>query len=203
MSENNNEMVKIDINKSLWNRCYSVHSLVIIGSKEDNGSYNLAPKHMAMPLGFSNYFGFMGTPRKTTYQNVEREKVFTVSYPKPSQLILSSLTASRREADDTKPVVKQVPTVDAKKIDGKMLKDAYFQLECKLSQIMGKFDEWELVVGEVVAAYAHKDALKSTGEDTEDSTLIYNNPMLAYLHPDRFSIIKESNAFPFPKDFKR
>lgn len=203
MAEQKNEMVEIDINKSLWNRCYSVHSLIIIGSKEANGAYNLAPKHMAMPLGFSNYFGFMGTPRKTTYQNVEREKVFTVSYPKPNQLIISSITASQREPDDTKPVIKQVPTVDANKIEGKMLKDAYFQLECKLAQITGKFDEWEIVVGEVVAAYVHKDALKSTGEDTEDDILIYNNPLLAYLHPDRFSIIKESNAFPFPKDFKR
>lgn len=201
--QQDSEMVEITDDPNMWNRCYMVHSLVVIGSTEENGKYNLAPKHMAMPLGFGPYFGFMGTPRKTTYRNIEREKVFTVSYPSPEQLVISSLTASRREDDDTKPIIDQVPTVEAQKIDGKFLKDSYFQLECKLSQMMGKFGEWEIIVGEVVAAYVHRDALKKEGDDADYGDQIHDHPLLAYLHPDRFSIIEESNAFPFPKKFKR
>lgn len=201
--QQDSEMVEITDDPNMWNRCYMVHSLVVIGSTEENGKYNLAPKHMAMPLGFGPYFGFMGTPRKTTYRNIEREKVFTVSYPSPEQLVISSLTASRREDDDTKPIIDQVPTVEAQKIDGKFLKDSYFQLECKLSQMMGKFGEWEIIVGEVVAAYVHRDALKKEGDDADYGDQIHDHPLLAYLHPDRFSIIEESNAFPFPKEFKR
>jgi len=201
--QQDSEMIDITDDPNMWNRCYMVHSLVVIGSTEENGKYNLAPKHMAMPLGFGPYFGFMGTPRKTTYRNIEREKVFTVSYPSPEQLVISSLTASRREDDDTKPIIDQVPTVKAKQVDGKFLKDSYFQLECKLSQMMGKFGEWEIIVGEVVAAYVRRDALKKEGDDADYGAQIHEHPLLAYLHPDRFSIIEESNAFPFPKEFKR
>ncbi len=199
----NSNMIEIEVNNDLWNRFYSVHSLVIIGSKEPDGSFNMAPKHMAMPMGFSNYFGFIGTPRKSTYQNVKREKVFTVSYPRPDQVIISSLTASRREKDDSKPILDKVPMVDAQKIEGKFLKNSYFNLECKLSEIMGKFGEWEFIVGEIVAAYVNEDAMRKEANDFDGTELVYKSPILAYLHPDRFSKIKKSNAFPFPGDFKR
>ena len=204
MAENNNpDMIYIPPEKGLWNRCYTIHSLVIIGTKEEDGGYNMAPKHMAMPLGFGPYFGFMGTPRKTTYQNVEREKVFTVSFPAPEQVILSSLTASRRESDDSKPVIEEIPTTEAAKIEGKFLKGSYLQLECRLKEIIGKFDEWEMIVGEVIAAYANKKALRTEGDDSDSGALVSKEPLLAYLHPDRFSIVKDSYSFPFPKDFKR
>lgn len=196
-------MHKIEVDENLWDRCYTVHSLIIIGSKEENGDYNLAPKHMAMPLGFSNYFAFMGTPRKSTYKNIKREKVFTVSYPRSSQVVVSSLAASAREEDDTKPIIDKLPTVKAKKIEGRFLKDSYFQLECELSETLGKFGEWEIIVGKVVAAYVSEDMLKKGGDDAEGQALIYNSPILAYLHPDRFGAIKETNKFPYPKDFKR
>lgn len=196
-------MMEIELDRNLWNRCYSAHTLVVIGSREEDGEYNLAPKHMAMPMGFSPFFGFMGTPRKSTYRNVKREGVFTVSFPSPDQVVTSSLTASQREADDSKPVIRTMPTVPARKIDGFFLKDAYFQLECRLDQITGKFGEWEMLVGEVVAAYVHEESLRQSGDDEEGSELIYESPLLAYLHPDRFTVIRESTAFPFPRNFKR
>ena len=201
--KNSSKMIEITEEGNLWNRCFMVHSLVVIGSKEENGAYNFAPKHMAMPLGFDRYFGFMGTPRKTTYQNIKREKVFTVSYPGPDQLVISSLTASRREEDDTKPIIEQIPTDDAKQIEGKFIKGSYFQMECKFHKMLGKFGEWEMIVGEIVAAYVHEDVLRREGEDQKDNKIIRENPLLAYLHPDRFGTIKKSHAFPFPKDFKR
>ena len=196
-------MVNITDDPEMWNRFYSVHSLIVVGSMEENGNYNFAPKHMAMPLGFGPYFGFMGTPRKMTYRNIKREKVFTISYPRPEQLVISSLTASRREDDDTLPIIEQVPTSDAQDIEGKFLKDSYIQLECKLSEMLGKFGEWEIVVGEIVSACAHKDALREEGDDADEDNQIQQHPLLAYLHPNRFSVVEESNAFPFPKDFKR
>jgi len=203
MAEQKQQMLEINLDEDVWKRCYTVHSLVIIGSKEEDGSYNFAPKHMAMPLGFSNHFGFMGTPRKSTYHNIQREGVFTVSFPKPSQLVVSSLTASRREEDDSKPVLDKIPTVPAKGIDGKFLADSYFQFECKFTENLGKFGEWELVVGEIVAARVDKAMARKTGNGMDEGKLIYDNPLLGYLHPDRFSVIKESHVFPFPKKFKR
>lgn len=196
-------MIKIAVDEEMWNRLYTVHSLVIIGSKEPDGSFNMAPKHMAMPMGFSNYFGFIGTPRKSTYRNVEREKAFTVSFPRPDQVVISSLSASRREQDDSKPILNKIPMTDATEIEGKFLENSYFNLECKLSQFLGKFGEWELVIGEIVAAYVNEDALRNESKNFDGAQLVYDSPLLAYLHPDRFSKIKKSNAFPFPEDFKR
>lgn len=203
MADHKTNMIEIDLDQDVWSQCYTVHSLVVIGSKEESGGYNFAPKHMAMPLGFSNQFGFMGTPRKSTYRNVKREKAFTVSYPKPSQLVVSSLTATRREDDDSKPILDQVPTVASKVVDGKFIEDSYFHLECKLTECLGKFGEWEIVVGEIVAARVQKEAARKRGNGMDESKLIYESPLLAYLHPDRFSIVKESHVFPYPKEFKR
>lgn len=196
-------MIDITGEPNLWDHCFTVHSLVIIGSKEEDGRYNMAPKHMAMPLGFGPYFAFMGTPRKSTYRNIEREEAFTVSFPSPEQLVISSLTASQREKDDSKPVIDEIPTINAKHIDGKLLKDSYFQLECKLHKIMGNFGEWEIITGKIVGAYIHQDYVRKEGDDRNNARLIRKKPILAYLHPDRFGIIKDSNVFPFPKNFKR
>lgn len=196
-------MIKITVDEDMWNRLYTVHSLVIIGSKEPDGSFNMAPKHMAMPMGFSNYFGFIGTPRKSTYRNVEREKVFTVSFPRPDQVIISSLSASRREDDDSKPILKKIPMTEAVEVEGKFLENSYLNLECKLSQFLGKFGEWELVIGEIVAAYVNEDAMRKESKNFDGGQLVYDSPLLAYLHPDRFSKIQKSNAFPFPENFKR
>ncbi len=201
--EQDGEMIELDVEQDIWSRAYTVHSLIIIGSKEEDGNYNFAPKHMAMPLGFSNHFGFIGTPRKSTYRNIQREKVFTVSYPKPSQLTVSSLAATQREDDDSKPILDQIPTAPAQEIEGYFVKDSYFQLECKLTECLGKFGEWELIVGEIVAARINKRMSRKISDSAGEGQLIYNNPLLAYLHPNRFSVIKESNVFPFPKEFKR
>lgn len=204
MSDNTSSpMVDITDDPNLWNRFFMVHSLLIIGSKEKDGSYNMAPKHMAMPLGFGPYLGFMGTPRKSTFRNIQREKVFTVSFPRPDQLVQTSLAASPREDDDTKPVIDAMSLVESQKIEGRFLEDSYLQLECNLSEIMGKFGEWEIIVGEIVAAYVHEDALRQQGDDADDNRLVNESPLLAYLHPDRFSTIEKSNHFPLPKDFKR
>lgn len=203
MSEQeSNSMIDITDEPNLWERIFMVHSLLVIGSREKNGDYNMAPKHMAMPLGMGPYIGFMGTPRKTTYQNIKREKVFTVSYPQSDQLVFSSITASSRDEEDEKPAILTVPKVDAQKIDGKFIKGSYLQFECTLHDIMGKFGEWEMIVGKIVAAYVHEDAIRKEGIEADDASLISNNPLLAYLHPGRFSIIKKSNTFPLPKDFK-
>lgn len=201
-NQSSSPMIDISDDPDIWTRFFMVHALLIIGSREKNGSYNMAPKHMAMPLGIGPYLGFMGTPRKTTYKNIEREKVFTVSFPRPDQLVQTSLAASPREDDDSKPVIDAISTVEAEKIDGAFMENSYLQLECTLHEIMGKFGEWEMIVGKIVAAYVHKDALRRQGDDADNGRLIAESPLLAYLHPGRFSTIKKSTTFPLPKDFK-
>jgi flavin reductase (DIM6/NTAB) family NADH-FMN oxidoreductase RutF len=78
-------LVTLDTSEPIWDRFFSVSPLVLIGSREADGSFDLAPKHMVTPMGWANYFGFVCTPRHRTYSNIARTGAFTVSYPRPSR----------------------------------------------------------------------------------------------------------------------
>jgi len=197
----NTEMKEISTKRPIWSRFFTVNPLVVVGSKEPDGSYDLAPKHMAIPMGWQNYFGFVCTPEHGTYHNAKREGEFSVSYPKPSQLLLTSLSASPRCDDNSKPQLNNLPTTTTQKIDSVCLKDAYIHLECTLDRIIDGFGDNSLIVGSVIGARVDKKALRR--DDRDDQNLIFDSPLLAYLEPGRYTIINESQTFPFPKDFSR
>jgi len=195
------DIVPLDTSRPIWDRCFMVAPLVLIGTRDEDGSLDLAPKHMAFPLGWKNYFGFVCSPRHHTYINIERDGDFTVSYPKPSQVLYASLAASPRYADGPKTVLQSYSTFPAKQIDGEFVEDAYLFLECKHYKTVDGFGDNCLITGEVVAAYGHPDYVRSSEYD--DQELIHEAPLLAYLPPGRFASITRSNAFPFPADMKR
>jgi len=195
------EIVELDASKPIWDRCFMVAPLVLVGTRDEDGSLDLAPKHMAFPMGWQNYFGFVCSPRHHTHSNIERTGEFTVSYTKPSQVLYASLAASPRHAGGAKTVLLGFPTFPAKKIDGEFIEDAYLFLECKLHKTIDGFGDNCLITGEVVAAYAHPDYIRSS--ELDDQELIHAAPLMAYLPPGRFATIKRSNAFPFPAHMKR
>lgn len=201
MENDAGKLVKLSLKDSIWDRFFSVFPLVVIGTQEPDGSADLAPKHLAMPLSWRNHFGFVCTPRHRTYQNIERTGEFTVSYARPSQIVLASLAASPRCEDDSKPIVDALPTFAAKNVSGSFLKDAYAFLECRCLKIYDDFGENSLIAGEVLSAHVAEDALKASDRDDQD--LILQAPVLAYLYPDRFAEISKSNKLPFPAGFKR
>ncbi len=196
-------IISLDISFPVWDRCFTVAPLVVVGTKEGD-HYDLAPKHMVTPLGWDNYFGFVCTPSHSTYHNVKQEKAFTVSFPWPDQTVMASLTATPRrdgEGADNKPVLKELPRLTAHIIDGVFLRDSYLLLECKLIKIVDGFGINSLIAGQIVAAYVHENALRAS--ENEDQELLYHAPLLAYLNPGRFAAIKETYSFPFPADFKK
>jgi flavin reductase (DIM6/NTAB) family NADH-FMN oxidoreductase RutF len=194
-------MQSINTDHPIWERFFTVNPLVIVGSKEEDGRYDLAPKHMAFPMGWKNYFGFVCTPRHGTYQNIKRTGEFSVSYPKPTQVVITSLTATPRCDDDTKPGLDILPQVPAETVDSVFVEDSYLQLECKLEKIIDGFGENSLITGRVVNAFVDEHSLRS--EDKDDNELIFHEPLLAYLAPGRYAVVKQSHSFPFPKDFKK
>lgn len=191
----------LDVSHAIWDRFFWVAPLVVIGTREEDGSPDLAPKHMAMPLGWDNYFGFVCTPRHATYANARREKTFTVSYPRPDQLVHASLSAEPRCDDGQKASLADLTIVDAEVVDGPLLDGAYVHLECELDRIVDGFGENGLIVGRVVAARAHQDALRTMAR--EDETLVAENPLLAYLAPGQYASIDRTHNFPFPEGFSR
>ncbi len=194
-------LLPLDTNDPIWDRFFSVAPLVLIGTREENGADDFAPKHMATPLGWDNYFGFVCTPRHATYRNVQREGAFTVTYPRPTQVVLASLAASGRAEDDTKPALAALPKLPAGTVPGNFIADGYLFLECQLDRIVDGFGANSLIAGRIVAAHVHQDALRVS--EREDGELIRELTLLAYLNPGRFARIEDSFSFPFPVDFSR
>lgn len=185
----------------VWERVFTVNPLILVGTRERGGGYDLAPKHMAMPMGWKNYFGFVCTPRHATYHNVRRDGIFTVSYPRPTQVVLASLAAAPREGGILKSSLDELRTFPASVVEGIFIEDAYLFLECMLDRIIDDFGENSLIVGRVVAAHVHESYLRVSERDDQD--LIHESPLLAYLNPGRYAPIGESYSFPFPAGFMR
>lgn len=64
--------IRLDVGRPIWDRFFSVAPLVIVGSREPNGTYDLASKHIAMPLGWQNHYAFVCSPHHATYRNIQR-----------------------------------------------------------------------------------------------------------------------------------
>jgi flavin reductase (DIM6/NTAB) family NADH-FMN oxidoreductase RutF len=194
-------LVSLDPKLPIWERFFTVAPLVLIGTREENGTFDQAPKHMVTPLGWMNYFGFVCTPRHRTYQNIRREGAFTVSYPRPTQIVLTSLAAAPRDDDDVKPALALLPTRPARLIDGVFVRDGYLFLECMLDRIVDDFGENSLIAGRIVAAEVAEDALRLS--DGDDAEVLRTAPLLAYVAPGRYAEIRYGHAFPFPMGFAR
>ena len=196
------KLVELRVDQPIWDHMFTVAPLVVIGTKEDD-QYDLAPKHMATPLGFGNYFGFVCTPRHATYTNVQREGEFVVSFPKPDQVILSALSAMPRceEISKTDQIIRALPTRSAPGKDALYIDESYMVLECDLHRIIDGFGENAIITGTISKAYVDQDYLRQS--DDSDQDRLYKNPLLAYIALGRYAIIKETFDFPFPKDYKR
>ena len=198
--ENYSQLDSLDVSQPIWERFFTVSPLVLIGTREENGTPDLAPKHMAFPMGWENFFGFVCTPRHATYANAVRSGGFAVSYPRASDVVMASLAASPR-CDDAKPVVGMLETFSPQQVAGVFVKDASLFLECELERTVDGFGSNSLIVGRVVAAYARPEAVR--GVDRDDGELLLDVPQLVYLHPGRFAVIEKTEGFPFPAGMRR
>ncbi len=194
-------LVALDTTHPIWERFFSVAPLVLVGSKDPGGTYNVAPKHLALPLGWENYYGFVCSPRHHTYRNVVAHGQFTVSFPRPGQVLATSLAATPRWDDDSKPGLQAVDTFPARAVDGVLVQHCYAYLECQLDRVVDGFGANSLIAGRVVAAHVAEEALRTL--DRDDNDLVRQTPLLAYVGPGRFARIDETLAFPFPAGFAR
>ena len=190
----------LDVTSPIWERIFTVAPLVLVGTVEADGSPDFAPKHMAFPLGWENYFGFVCTPRHATYGNAVRSGVFTVTYPRPADIVMTSLSAAPR-CDDAKPILSLADAFPAQQVEGYLLGSGYLFLECELQQVVDGFGANSLIAGQIVAAHAHPDALRRA--DRDDAEILLDVPQIAYLYPGRFAVIDRTEAFPFPAGMQR
>jgi flavin reductase (DIM6/NTAB) family NADH-FMN oxidoreductase RutF len=194
-------MIPLELEHAVWEQVYMVAPLTIIGTREPDGTHDLAPKHLAIPMSWQDHYGFVCTPSHATYVNARREGCFTVSFPRPDQILLASLAAAPRCDDDHKHSLQAIPTISATKVDGVLLENAYLHFECELDRVIDDLGENSLMIGRIVAAAVAEDALRDADRDAQE--MIAHAPLLAYLHPGRFAEIVQTNAFPYHVGFKR
>jgi flavin reductase (DIM6/NTAB) family NADH-FMN oxidoreductase RutF len=192
-------MVPLPLSAPIWGECFTVAPLVVVGTREEDGGHDLAPKHMAMPLGWQNHFGFVCHPSHGTQRNAERTGVFTVSFPRPDSIVEIALTAEARTGG-SKPNLDAVPVSPARVVDGVLVDDAHLWLECELERVIDGFGENTLIAGRVVAASVAEGSLRAS--DVDDAELIAAAPLLAYLAPGRFAAVRQTSSFPFPVRFR-
>jgi flavin reductase (DIM6/NTAB) family NADH-FMN oxidoreductase RutF len=195
------QRICLDVEHPVWDRFFMVAPLVIIGTREPDGGYDLAPKHMAGPVSWDNWFGFVCTPRHYTYRNAVREGVFTVSWPTPEQLLETSLTAAPRYPAEGKPALDVLETVPAEVVTGVLLAGAWLHMECITERVVDELGDNSLVIGRIVAASVDERHLRAPDRDDQD--LIRGAPLLAYLYPGRCAEISETKAFPFAAGMRR
>ena len=192
-------LIELAVGPEMWKRVFAVAPLVLVGTKEAAG-YNFAPKHMAMPLGWEGFYCFVCSPRHATYGNVIEHPQFTISFPRPEQIVESSLAAGGRLEGGAKPTLAAVPSVPARAVEGRLVQGCCLYLECELDRIVDGFGPNSLVVGRVVAASAARDAVR--GAEVDDADLVHRLGLLAYLAPGRFAVVRDSLAFPYHADFR-
>ena len=193
------ELIPIEVDDQLWERVFVPSPLVLIGTQEENGSHDFAPKHRVIQL--PRHFGFVCRPTHATWQNVLREEAFTVSWPGPNQIVMTSAAASPRCEDGEKKPMRALPTIEAESVKGFLLKGSRFYLECKLDRVVDDLGDDGVLIGRIVAARAERGALRNP--DVPDDRLVHDHPLLVYLHPRQFALIEHSSGFPYPKGFHR
>ncbi len=194
-------IVSIPVHDPIWEHVYTVAPLVIVGTREADGAHDLAPKHMAMPVGWQDLFCFVCTPKHSTYVNIVERGAFTVSFPRPEQVVEAGLAAGPRAEDGSKPTLAALATFPASKVDGVLVEGSSLYLECERERIIDGFGDSSIIVGRIVAVSALEDALLRFERDAADQ--VHTVPLLAFLSPNRFARIDDSRSFPFPLDFHR
>ena len=200
LASGHEDLVEISTETPIWERFFTVAPLVLVGTKEGD-RHNVAPKHLAMPLGWENYFAFVCTPSHATYRNLQDHPEFTVSFPGVDRILHASMAAGPRLDDRSKPSLAAVPVFPARKVDGVLVDGCRLYLECALDRVIDGFGENSLVVGRVIAASASRAALR--GHDVDDADLLHELRPLVYLAPGRLAEVRETHAFPVPADFRR
>jgi flavin reductase (DIM6/NTAB) family NADH-FMN oxidoreductase RutF len=200
-TQQRSKYVTLPIDHPVWERFPMVAPLVLVGTIEPDGSPDVAPKHLAMPVSWQNWFGFVCHPDHGTYRNIIVTEAFTVGYPSPRMVLEASLAAAPRASDGSKPTVEALSLTAAREVEGVLVEGCRLHLECRLDRIVDGLGDNVLIIGRVVAAHVSEQLLRSV--DVDDHDLVHRTPLLAYVHPGRVASVDETVSFPYHVGFRR
>jgi flavin reductase (DIM6/NTAB) family NADH-FMN oxidoreductase RutF len=193
--------VSLPTDSPIWERFPVLAPLVLVGTIEPDGEPDIAPKHLAMPASWDNYFAFVCHPDHGTFKNLVANDAFTVGYPTPQMLLHTSLAAAPRASDGSKPTVQVLPLTAAKKVEGVLVDGCRVHLECELDRIIDDLGQNVMVIGRVVAAHVAEQMLRAF--DVDDADIVHASPLLAYINPGRVATVSDTVSFPYHLGFSR
>ena len=197
----NESLVTLELSSPIWSRFFSVAPLVVVGTTESDGSPDLAPKHMVMPLGWENHVGFMCSETHGTRTNILRTGEFTLSWLRPDGVVAAAMAAAPRCDTGEKPSLDLLETFPATEVEPPLVRGAYLYLECRLLETWDALAPASLIAGEIVAAHVAESSIRRP--DRDDAEVLAADPPLAYLPPGWFGRVEGARAFPFHRGMKR
>ena len=101
------DLASVEIDDRLWEHVFVASPLVLVGTREPDGTDDFAPKHRIVTS--DAHFAFVCRPSHATWRNALREEAFTVSWPGPRQIVMASAAASPRCEDGEKKALRRKP----------------------------------------------------------------------------------------------
>ena len=188
---------RLPVGPELWERLFMVSPLVLVGTKEGDG-WDFAPKHMAMPLGWEGFYCFVCTPRHATYRNIEAHPQFTVSFPRPDQVLESSYAAGGRFGDRCEADAGRRSVVPARVIDGRVLDGL-----CARARMRARPDHRRVRAEQPRRRAGGRSAVDAA---TRCAAPRWTTPISCIgsgcsptSPPGRFAVVRDSLSFPFPE----
>ena len=169
-----------------------------IGTRRENGSYNLAPFSFFNVVSTNPptvlFSGGRHPDRpKDSVALAEQTGEFTVNIVSEDVAQAMSVTSGTFSADDDEFAIAGLTPVIGTKVDAPMVAESPANLECKVVEIIGLGPEkrTRMVIGEVLAIHVWEDALDGTRINTDVIRAIGRMAGNSYVTSrDRFEIVR-------------
>lgn len=188
--------MKVELNLAgfVGRQFFEPSAVALVSTVSPEGVFNVAPKTQVMPIGRHNYWGFACCPAHHTYHNVLEQGEFVINLPGPELVSRVAAAAARTPEGLDEITAAGLTPWPSRLVAPPAVKECRVHLECRKHLVVEGLGGDVLIIGRVVAAAADR-----AGADPAD---LAESPVLAYVYPDHYAVIREVTRFSFPKDYK-
>jgi len=187
---------ELDLNRFVGRNFFWPEGIVLVTTLSPDGMPNVAPKTQAAPVGRRNFWSFACTPSHHTHKYIEAGGEFVINIPGPELIKNISLAARRFALDEDEIRGSELTAMPSREVSPPSIAECRVHLECRLHRIVEGLGEDSLIIGRVVAASADSDII----DPSPDS--LQRHPLLVYVYPDHWTMVKEAERFRFPAEYK-
>jgi len=171
-------------------------AVALITTVSPSGVVNVAPKTQVMPVGRHNYWGFACCKQHHTYTNVVEQGEFVVNMP-GLELIGKISDASQEFPEGTDELAAiglcRFPSLQVRVPS---ITECGVHIECVRHTVLDAFGGDSLIIGRVVAARVDSELMLAPQHTMS------KKPLLVYVHPNHYTIIRDFAPFAFPPNYK-